>query len=157
MLSLREKEFVEASRSLGSTNWRIMAREILPNVAAPLIVYTTLIIPANILFEAGLSFLGVGVPDTSPSWGAMLAASGTAFRYAAWLMIFPGLALFMTTLAFNLVGDGIARRTRSSDPGVTVSQGVDDVAEDDPADRTRTHREILEHERGGNLETIAQS
>ena len=63
VLSMREKEFVEASRSLGATNFRIMAREILPNVAAPLIVYTTLIIPANILFEAGLSFLGVCVPD----------------------------------------------------------------------------------------------
>jgi peptide/nickel transport system permease protein len=107
VLSLREKEFVEASRSLGSTNWRIMAREILPNVAAPLIVYTTLIIPANILFEAGLSFLGVGVPDTTPSWGAMLSESASAFRYAVWLMIFPGIALFLTTLAFNLVGDGL--------------------------------------------------
>jgi peptide/nickel transport system permease protein len=107
VLSLREKEFVEASRSLGSSNWRIMAREILPNVAAPLIVYTTLIIPANILFEAGLSFLGVGVPDTTPSWGQMLSTSSNAFTYAPWLMIFPGLALFATTLAFNLVGDGM--------------------------------------------------
>ena len=107
VLSLREKEFVEASRSLGASNWRIMAREILPNVAAPLIVYTTLIIPANILFEAGLSFLGVGVPDTTPSWGAMLSQSASAFQYAVWLMIFPGIALFLTTLAFNLVGDGL--------------------------------------------------
>jgi len=107
VLSLREKEFVEASRSLGASNWRIMAREVLPNVAAPLIVYTTLIIPANILFEAGLSFLGVGVPQTTPSWGAMLSESASAFEYAVWLMVFPGLALFMTTLAFNLVGDGL--------------------------------------------------
>jgi peptide/nickel transport system permease protein len=107
VLSLREKEFVEASRSLGSSNRRIMLREVLPNVAAPIIVYTTLIIPSNILFEAGLSFLGVGVPETTPSWGAMLADSGTAFTYAPWLMIFPGIALFMTTLAFNLVGDGL--------------------------------------------------
>ena len=107
VLSMREKEFVEASRSLGATNFRIMAREILPNVAAPLIVYTTLIIPANILFEAALSFLGIGVPDEVASWGGMLSASGSAFTYAPWLMIFPGLALFMTTLAFNLVGDGL--------------------------------------------------
>jgi peptide/nickel transport system permease protein len=107
VLSIREKEFVEASRSLGASNRRILLREILPNVAAPIIVYTTLIIPSNILFEAGLSFLGVGVPDTTPSWGAMLADAGTAFRYAPWLMILPGLALFMTTLAFNLVGDGL--------------------------------------------------
>jgi peptide/nickel transport system permease protein len=107
VLSLREKEFVEASRSLGSSNTRIMAREILPNVAAPLIVYTTLIIPANILFEAALSFLGVGVPATTASWGAMLSESGRAFEFAPWLMIFPGLALFLTTLGFNLVGDGL--------------------------------------------------
>jgi peptide/nickel transport system permease protein len=107
VLSLREKEFVEASRSLGSSSPRIIVKEILPNVAAPIIVYTTLIIPSNILFEAGLSFLGVGVPDTTPSWGAMLATAGSAFTYAAWLMIFPGLALFLTTLAFNLVGDGL--------------------------------------------------
>jgi peptide/nickel transport system permease protein len=107
VLSLREKEFIEASRSLGSSNLRIIMREILPNVAAPIIVFTTLIIPSNILFEAGLSFLGVGVPDSTPSWGAMLANAGDTFTYAAWLMIFPGLALFMTTLAFNLVGDGL--------------------------------------------------
>ena len=107
VMSLREKEFVEASRSLGSSNFRIVMREILPNVAAPIIVFTTLIIPSNILFEAGLSFLGVGVPDSTPSWGAMLATAGSAFTYAAWLMIFPGLALFLTTLAFNLVGDGL--------------------------------------------------
>ncbi len=107
VLSLREKEFVEASRSLGSSNFRIVMREILPNVAAPIIVFTTLIIPSNILFEAGLSFLGVGVPDSTPSWGAMLSSAGDAFTYAAWLMIFPGLALFLTTLAFNLVGDGM--------------------------------------------------
>ena len=107
VLSIREKEFVEASRSLGASNRRILLREILPNVAAPIIVYTTLIIPSNILFEAGLSFLGVGVPDTTPSWGAMLADAGTAFRFAPWLMILPGLALFLTTLAFNLVGDGL--------------------------------------------------
>jgi peptide/nickel transport system permease protein len=107
VLSLREKEFIEASRSLGSSNFRIIMREILPNVAAPIIVFTTLIIPSNILFEAALSFLGVGVPDSTPSWGAMLASAGDAFTYAAWLMIFPGVFLFMTTLAFNLVGDGL--------------------------------------------------
>jgi peptide/nickel transport system permease protein len=107
VLSIREKEFVEASRSLGASNRRIILREILPNVTAPIIVYTTLIIPSNILFEAGLSFLGVGVPDTTPSWGGMLSDAGTAFTFAPWLMIFPGLALFLTTLAFNLVGDGL--------------------------------------------------
>lgn len=105
--SVREQEFVLAARAVGMRPRQIMAREILPNVAAPLIVYTTLIIPANILFEAGLSFLGVGVPDTTPSWGAMLSESAAAFQYAPWLMLFPGIALFATTLAFNLVGDGL--------------------------------------------------
>jgi peptide/nickel transport system permease protein len=108
VLSLREKEFIEAARSLGSGNRRIVFREVLPNVVAPIIVYTTLIIPANILFEASLSFLGVGVDPSTPSWGRMLAeAGGGIFTVAWWLMLFPGMFLFITTLAFNLVGDGL--------------------------------------------------
>jgi ABC-type dipeptide/oligopeptide/nickel transport system permease subunit len=107
VLSLREKEFVEAARALGSSNRRIMFREILPNVAAPILVYTTLIIPNNILFEAALSFLGVGVPPTTPSWGQMLATASDSFQYAWWSMVFPGLFLFLTTVGFNLVGDGL--------------------------------------------------
>jgi peptide/nickel transport system permease protein len=107
VLSLREKEFIESARSLGATNRRIMFREVLPNVAAPIIVYTTLIIPNNILFEAALSFLGVGVPPTTPSWGKELSDAGTIFTVAWWMMLFPGLFLFFTTLAFNLVGDGL--------------------------------------------------
>jgi peptide/nickel transport system permease protein len=108
VLSLREKEYIEAARSLGAGNRRIVFREVLPNVVAPIIVYTTLIIPANILFEASLSFLGVGVDPSTPSWGRMLAeAGGGIFTVAWWLMLFPGLVLFVTTLAFNLVGDGL--------------------------------------------------
>jgi peptide/nickel transport system permease protein len=107
VFSLREKEFVEASRAMGGGNARIMFREILPNVMAPIIVYTTLIIPQNILFEAALSFLGLGVPPTTPSWGRMLSEAGSLFTVAWWLMLFPGLFLFLTTLAFNLVGDGL--------------------------------------------------
>jgi peptide/nickel transport system permease protein len=107
VLSLREKEFVEAARSMGSSNLRIMFREILPNVAAPIIVYMTLIIPNNVLFEAALSFLGVGVPQTTPSWGRQLAEAGDIFTVAWWMMVFPGVFLFTTTLAFNLVGDGL--------------------------------------------------
>ena len=106
VLSLREKEFVEASRSLGSSNWRIVFREILPNVAAPIIVYATLIIPNNVLFEASLSYLGVGVPPTTPSWGRMLSEASNNIE-SWWLMLFPGVFLLMTTLAFNLVGDGL--------------------------------------------------
>ena len=107
VLSLREKEFVEAARSQGAGDFRIMSREILPNVVAPIIVYTTLIIPNNILFEAALSFLGAGVPPDVPSWGKMLSEAATIFTVAWWMMVFPGLFLFLTTMAFNLVGDGL--------------------------------------------------
>jgi ABC-type dipeptide/oligopeptide/nickel transport system permease subunit len=107
VLSLREKEFVEAARALGAPNRRILFREILPNLTAPIIVYTTLIIPTNILFEAALSFLGVGVQPPNPSWGAMIADATDIFDTAWWYMLFPGVALVLTVLAFNLVGDGL--------------------------------------------------
>ena len=106
-LSIREKEFIEAARSLGAGNVRIMFREVLPNLIAPIIVYSTLLIPSNILFEAGLSFLGVGVPQKIPSWGRMLDEASRIFEFAWWLMLFPGLFLIATTLAFNLLGDGL--------------------------------------------------
>ncbi len=107
VLSLREKEFVEAARSLGASNMRIIFREILPNLAAPIIVYATLIIPANILTEAYLSFLGMGVPPPSATWGQMLSDANTYYTVAWWMLVFPGLALLLTTLAFNLLGDGL--------------------------------------------------
>jgi peptide/nickel transport system permease protein len=107
VLSLREKEFVEASRSLGASNMRIIFREILPNLVAPIIVYTTLFIPANILLESALSFLGVGVQPPQSSWGKMLADATQIFNTAWWYMLAPGLALLLTVLAFNLVGDGM--------------------------------------------------
>jgi peptide/nickel transport system permease protein len=106
-LSIREKEFIEAARSLGAGNVRIMFREVLPNLVAPIIVYATLIIPSNILFEAALSFLGLGVPQTTPSWGRMLSDAASIFDVAWWLMVFPGAFLITTTLAFNLFGDGL--------------------------------------------------
>jgi peptide/nickel transport system permease protein len=107
VLSLREQEFVEASRSLGASGARIIFREILPNLAAPLIVYSSLLIPANILLEAALSFLGVGVRAPTASWGQMLAQATPIFSTAWWYMLFPGLALLLTVLAFNLLGDGL--------------------------------------------------
>jgi ABC-type dipeptide/oligopeptide/nickel transport system permease subunit len=107
VLSLREKEFVEAARSLGASDTRILFRHILPNLVAPIIVYTTLIIPTNILFEAALSFLGVGVQPPQASWGAMIADAIEIFDTAWWYMTFPGVALLLTVLAFNLVGDGL--------------------------------------------------
>jgi len=107
VLSIREKEFVEAARSLGASNRRIIFREILPNLVAPIIVYSTLIIPTNILFEASLSFLGVGVQSPTASWGGMLAEATSVFDSAWWYMFFPGSALLLTVLAFNLLGDGL--------------------------------------------------
>ena len=107
VLSLREKEFVEAARSLGASDGRIIVREILPNLLAPLIVYSSLLIPANILLEAALSFLGVGVTGGTPSWGAMISEATSLFPDAWWFMLFPGLALLLAVLAFNLVGDGL--------------------------------------------------
>ena len=107
VLSLREKEFIEAARSMGAGNIRIMFKEILPNLIAPIIVYTTLLIPANILFEAALSYLGIGVPITTPSWGRLLSDASHIFDVAWWTMFFPGVFLLTTTLAFNLVGDGL--------------------------------------------------
>ncbi len=107
VLSLREREFVEASRALGASNRRIMFREILPNLLAPIIVYSSLLIPANILFEAALSFLGVGVRPPTASWGQMIAQATPIFNTAWWYMAFPGIALLATVLAFNLLGDGL--------------------------------------------------
>ena len=107
VLSLREKEFVEAARSVGASDRQIILREILPNLVAPLIVYSSLLIPANILLEAALSFLGVGVGAGTPSWGQMISEATGLFPEAWWFMLFPGLALLITVLAFNLVGDGL--------------------------------------------------
>jgi ABC-type dipeptide/oligopeptide/nickel transport system permease subunit len=107
VLSLREQEFVEAARSQGASDARIMLRKILPNLAAPIVVYSSLLIPQNILLEAALSFLGVGVRPPTASWGQMIAAATPIFNTAWWYMVFPGIALLLTVLAFNLLGDGL--------------------------------------------------
>lgn len=107
VLSLREKEFVEAANALGASSTRIMFVDMLPNVLAPVIVYLTLLIPAAIVFEATLDFLGIGVVPPTPSWGSMLAESLSYYQVAWWFVVFPGLALLVTTLAFNLLGDSV--------------------------------------------------
>jgi peptide/nickel transport system permease protein len=107
VLSLREKEFVEAARSLGASNLRIMFREIIPNLIGPILVYTTLTIPNNMLGEAGLSFLGIGVIPPTPSWGQMLSDAGQYFQIDPLYLFLPGLAIFISVLAFNLFGDGL--------------------------------------------------
>jgi peptide/nickel transport system permease protein len=98
---------VEAARSLGAGRGYILFRELLPNLIAPITVYTTLMIPTNILTEAALSFLGAGVKPPTPSWGQMLSAAVTVFQADPMFMIIPGLAIFVTVLAFNLLGDGL--------------------------------------------------
>ena len=108
-LSLREREFVDAARSLGARGPYILGRELLPNLVGPILVYSTLLIPTNILFEAALSYLGVGLIPPTPSWGEMLSDAVTNGYYYIdpMYMIIPGLAIFITVMAFNLLGDGL--------------------------------------------------
>ncbi|HEY2072188.1 MAG TPA: ABC transporter permease [Gaiellaceae bacterium] len=107
VLSLREKEFIEAARASGARSSTIIFREILPNLVAPIVVYSTLIIPQNILLEAALSFLGVGIQPPRASWGQMLADATPIYNTAWWYFAFPGGVLVLTVLAFNLLGDGV--------------------------------------------------
>lgn len=106
-LSLREREFVDAARNMGARTPYILFRELLPNLVAPIVVYATLLIPSNILFEAALSFLGVGINPPTPSWGGMLNDSISFYRIDPLFMVVPGVAIFITVLAFNLLGDGL--------------------------------------------------
>jgi ABC-type dipeptide/oligopeptide/nickel transport system permease subunit len=107
ILSLREKEFIEAARMTGAGDWRIMTSHLLPHLVAPVIVYSTLLVATNIIAEAGLSFLGLGIPAPTASWGNLLAEGPNYYLSQPWLMVWPGLAILLTTLAFNLLGDGL--------------------------------------------------
>ena len=106
-LSIREKEYVEAARMIGASDAKIIRSHVLPHLVAPIIVYSTLIIAGYVLFEAGLSFLGIGIPVTVPSWGNLLSTAPEFYTTRPLLMIWPGLAVLLTTLAFNLLGDGL--------------------------------------------------
>jgi ABC-type dipeptide/oligopeptide/nickel transport system permease subunit len=108
-LSLREREFVDAARSMGARGPYVLFRELLPNLVGPILVYSTLLIPTNILFEAALSYLGVGIIPPQPSWGGMMSDAVTNGFYSVdpMYMIIPGLAIFITVMAFNLFGDGL--------------------------------------------------
>jgi len=107
VVSAREGEFVDAARMLGASDLRIMVREILPNIAGQVIVYGSLLIPQVIVLEASLSFLGLGVPPPTPTWGGIIAENQTNYAVAWWSILFPSLFLLAATLAFNLVGDGL--------------------------------------------------
>jgi peptide/nickel transport system permease protein len=106
-LSLKEKEYIEAARSLGASPWRIMFVHILPNLMAPVLVLATLSIPAAIVFESTLSYLGLGIQPPTASWGNILAGAQSYYQIAWWYLVFPAAALLITTLAFNLLGDGV--------------------------------------------------
>lgn len=108
VLSIKEKEYIEAARALGAGPWRIMFVDILPNLLAPLIVYSTLLVPSTIVAEAALSFLGVGVQPPTADWGQMISDATSLFLYGPWYyLVFPSAALLITTLAFNIFGDGV--------------------------------------------------
>jgi len=106
-LLIREQEYVLAARALGAGDLRIMWEHVLPNLVGPLIVYGTLIIPVNILLEASLSYLGLGLPPPTATWGQMLADGQAYYATAPWMIFVPGGALLSTTIAFNLVGDAL--------------------------------------------------
>ena len=106
-LSIREKEYIDAARNIGATNWRIMSREVMPNLIGPILVYTTLTIPNYILGEAGLSFLGVGFQPPTVSWGGMLSDAGNYFTVDPMYLFAPGITIFIAVMAFNLFGDGL--------------------------------------------------
>ena len=106
-LSLKEKEYIEAARSIGASPWRIMFVDIVPNLLGPVLVLATLYIPTAVSFEATLSFLGIGIPLPTASWGNILNVANSYYQVAWWYVVFPAGALLATTLAFNLLGDGI--------------------------------------------------
>ena len=107
VLSVKEREFVEGARSLGASNTRIMFVDILPNVLAPVIIYASLLIPVVILAQAALAFLGLGIQPPTPDWGGMISTAQGVYQVAWWYLFFPSLALVITTLSFNLLGDGM--------------------------------------------------
>ena len=107
VLTLKESQYVDAARVMGASDWRIMCRHILPNATAPIIVQATVSVSYAILGEAGLSFLGLGVEADTPTWGLILSESRSFISRAWWLGIFPGLAIMITVLAINFVGDSL--------------------------------------------------
>jgi peptide/nickel transport system permease protein len=107
VLSLRERDFVEAARALGASDRALLLRHLLPNLLGPLIVFATLSVAGNILLESALSFLGVGIQPPTPSWGNMIEEGMPFYTVAWWIMLFPGLAILLTVVSLNLVGDGL--------------------------------------------------
>ena len=106
-LAESEKDYVLAGRALGFSDPRILLRHILPNILSPVVIYVCLNVAMTVLLEAGMSYLGVGVPPPAPDWGRMIHEGKEYFRAAPWIVAFPGMAIFITVLGFNLLGDGL--------------------------------------------------
>lgn len=123
VLVVSEEVYIRAARSLGARDGRIILRHILPNVLAPIIVQTTLSLAFAILSEAALSFLGLGVQPPNPAWGRMLAEGRNFFQQAPWMGIFPGVAILVTVVAFNFVGDGLRDALDPKQKSVIESRG----------------------------------
>jgi peptide/nickel transport system permease protein len=107
VLSLKQREFVTAAHCIGVPGWRILPRHILPHLISVIVVYMTLGISTAVMLEAALGYLGLGVPPPTPTWGTMVSEGQNAYRYAPWLILYPGLAILITVLSFNLLGDGL--------------------------------------------------
>jgi peptide/nickel transport system permease protein len=107
VLSLRERDFIEAARALGASDRALLVRHLLPNLLGTLIVFATLSVAGNILLESALSFLGVGIRPPTPSWGNMIEEGMPFYTVAWWIMLFPGVAILLTVVSLNLVGDGL--------------------------------------------------
>jgi peptide/nickel transport system permease protein len=106
-ISIMRKEYIESSKAIGASTGRIVFLHILPNIAGPIAIMATLWVATSIRIEAGLSFLGLGVQPPTPSWGNMLKAGMNRILMAPWMAIYPGIAIVISVLAFNLIGDGI--------------------------------------------------
>ncbi|MBU1147197.1 MAG: ABC transporter permease [Candidatus Omnitrophica bacterium] len=110
ILSLKERDFIYAERAIGASDFRIIAKHLIPNAMAPVLVSITLGIAAAILVESSLSFLGIGVQPPTPSWGNILSEGKSVMGAAWWMMLFPGLAIFITVLGYNLLGEGLREK-----------------------------------------------
>ena len=122
-LSIKEREFIEAARSVGAHNARIMFRHILPNAASPIIVAATLGVATSILTESGLSYLGFGVQLPTPTWGNLLQNAQGQMTYAPWMALFPGLMIFCAVISINYVGDGLRDALDPRHGGTELERG----------------------------------
>lgn len=114
---VREMDYVASAKAVGATHWRVMLHHILPNILPTVLVYSSLTVSGNIMAESGLSFLGLGVPPPIPTWGGMIAEGLQNYQTAPWILIFPGIALALASIGFNLLAEGLADSMNVRDTG----------------------------------------